>query len=187
MHLHIRAVALAVVSVAVASESASHDKGEAKRASASFIGEGGAHLGAATLVEGPKGVLIKLELKGLAPGWHAIHVHETGDCSDRSFAHAGGHVKQAHGDHHHHHGAKLVTGLLIENSNDAGALPNVYAGADGRVMAELYSTYVSLTRASGRTWLLDTDGASLVIHEQPEDHLSTVSTAGKRVACAVIE
>lgn len=187
MHSRICAVVIAAAGMAAATSGFANGGAATKRASASFIGEKGAHLGAATLLEGPKGVLIKLELKGLTPGWHAIHLHETGDCSDGTFTQAGGHVMEAHGGHHQHHGAKLVTGLLIENSNDAGALPNVYAGANGEVMAELYSTYVSLTEADDRTWLLDADGASIVIHEKPEDHLSPTSTAGKRVACAVIK
>jgi Cu-Zn family superoxide dismutase len=186
MHRHIFAVVLAAVGMAAASQGTADANAATKRATASFVRGDGAHLGVATLLEGPKGVLIKLELKGLTPGWHAIHVHQTGDCSDGSFMQAGGHVmEEGHGGHQHD--AKLVTGLLIENSSDAGALPNVYADADGRVMAELYSTYVSLTGADGRTRLLDADGASIVIHDKPEDHLSTASTAGKRAACAVIK
>jgi Cu/Zn superoxide dismutase len=34
--------------------------------------------------------------------------------------------------------------------------------------------------------LLDADGASLVIHEKPEVHTGSISTAGARVACAAI-
>jgi Cu-Zn family superoxide dismutase len=186
MYRHICAVMLAVGGLAVAAQGEADGEVTGKQAMASFIGKKGERLGVATLLEGAKGVLIRLELRGLSPGWHAIHLHEVGDCSDGKFTQAGGHVIERRG-HHQHHGSKLSTGLLVENSNDAGALPNVYAGPDGRVMAELYSTYVSLTGAGGRTWLLDADGASIVIHENPEDHLSTTSTAGERIACAVIK
>ena len=35
----------------------------------------GAAIGAATLAEGPTGVLVRVEVKGLTPGWHGLHFH----------------------------------------------------------------------------------------------------------------
>ena len=47
----------------------------------------GKDAGTVTVTEAPHGVLLKLELKGLTPGWHAVHFHEKGDCSEIGRAH----------------------------------------------------------------------------------------------------
>src|SRR5512146_874448 len=52
----------------------------------------GKDVGTATLSSaGKAGVKIKLDLKGLAPGEHAIHVHMTAKCDGPDFKSAGGH------------------------------------------------------------------------------------------------
>ncbi len=139
----------------------------------------GATIGQVTLTDGPRGVLVRVEASGLAPGWHGIHFHEKGDCSDPAFKMAGGHVHQM---------SPSVHGLLNPQANDLGDLPNVYAGADGKVNAELYSTLVAMREGTARANLLDTDGSAVVIHAKPDD-LSTqpIGGAGDRVACAVVK
>ena len=64
---------------------------------------GGASIGHALLTDAPNGVLLRLELKGLTPGWHGLHFHEKGDCSKSDFTSAGAHV---------HAKASVVHGLL---------------------------------------------------------------------------
>lgn len=155
----------------------------------------GARVGKVRLHEAPKGVLMVLQAKGLAPGWHGMHFHQTGDCS-AGFQNAGGHILSAaernrgtgHShDHAHSSGAShLVGGLLNEGSNDAGALPNIFVTDDGLAAAEIFTSFVSLWGRDGRPALLDADGASLIIHEGPEDQTGASDTVGKRVACAVI-
>jgi len=83
----------------------------------------GASAGSATVTEAPNGVLLRIEAKGLPPGWHGLHFHETGDCSKTDFTSAGGHV---------HAMATKVHGLLNPDANEAGDLPNLYVGTDGR-------------------------------------------------------
>lgn len=136
-------------------------------------GKGGASAGSATLTAAPKGVIIRLELSGLTPGWHGAHLHEKGDCSAADFTSAGGHV----------HGAAPAThGLLNPGATEMGDLPNVFAGADGKVNAELYTTSVTLAA------LTDADGSSIVVHASPDDHKTQpIGGAGARVACAVIK
>lgn len=137
----------------------------------------GASLGTVTVTGAPKGVLLRIEAKGLKPGWHAVHFHEKGACSDPKFTSAGAHV----------HGASpVVHGLLNPQANDAGDLSNIYAGADGAATAELYSSLVSLSGGPAPA-LMDADGAAVVIHANPDDHSSQpIGGAGDRVACAVI-
>lgn len=139
----------------------------------------GASVGSATLRPGPHGVLLRVEVKGLTPGWHGLHFHETGDCSKSDFTSAGAHV---HGQ------PNKVHGLLNPGFNEAGDLPNLFVGADGVGAAEVFSSFVTLAGdASGAPALTDADGSALVIHANPDDHLSQpIGGAGARIACGVI-
>jgi Cu-Zn family superoxide dismutase len=154
----------------------------------------GARIGSVRLHEAPKGVLMTIEAKGLAPGWHGMHFHQTGSCAD-GFKNAGGHIlagAAAGGSGHDHHDggpagpAHLASGLLSERSNDAGALPNLHATSDGSAAAEVFSTFVSLTGRDGRPALLDRDGVSVIVHEGPEDQTGATDTVGRRIACAAV-
>ncbi|HAC59193.1 MAG TPA: superoxide dismutase [Rhodobiaceae bacterium] len=150
-------------------------------ATGTFKAQGAADIGTADLAEGPDGVVIRVNVEGLTPGWHAIHFHDTGDCSDEGFKKSGSHV---------HHDEKDPHGLLNPEGPDDGDLPNIHAAEDGAVNAELYSDRVTLTatEADDRAFLLDENGSALVIHEGPDDHKSQpIGGAGGRVACAVIE
>jgi Cu-Zn family superoxide dismutase len=142
-------------------------------------GAAGAAIGTVTLTDAPTGVLLHIEASGLAPGWHGIHFHEKGDCSDAGFKLSGGHV---------HTMTPSVHGLLNPQATDQGDLPNVHAGADGRVMAELFSPLVALHGGTPRANLLDADGSAIIIHASPDDYSTQpIGGAGARVACAVVK
>ena len=133
----------------------------------------GQTVGAVTLTEAPKGVLMRVEAKGLSPGWHGVHFHEKGDCSKSDFTSAGAHV---------HGSGAAVHGLLNANANETGDLPNIYAGSDGAASAEVFTSLTTLTA------LRDADGSAVVIHANPDDHLAQpIGGAGPRVACAVVK
>ncbi|WP_430420047.1 superoxide dismutase family protein [Phenylobacterium sp.] len=133
----------------------------------------GASAGKATLTEAPKGVLLKVEAKGLAPGWHGLHFHEKADCSKADFTSAGAHT---------HGSEKAVHGLLNAAANETGDLPNIYAGADGAGNAEVFTSLTTLKA------LKDADGSALVIHANPDDHMAQpIGGAGPRVACGEIK
>jgi Cu-Zn family superoxide dismutase len=139
----------------------------------------GSAVGTATLTDAPNGVLMRLEVKGLPPGWHGLHVHEKADCAAPDFTSAGGHV---------HDKAEVVHGLLNPDATEAGDLPNLYVAADGSARVELFSSYLSLKGTSGRPALLDTDGSALVIHANADDHMAQpIGGAGARVACGAIK
>lgn len=140
-------------------------------------GVNGAMRGTITVTPAPKGVLLKIEARGLAPGWHGAHFHEKGDCSDPKFTSAGSHVHAAN---------PVIHGLLNPRANDAGDLPNIYVGADGTATVELYSTLV-MWNGGPAPALMDADGSAVVIHANADDHNSQpIGGAGDRVACAVI-
>lgn len=149
-----------------------------------IIGGGGQEVGRATFTEGSGGVLIRMEFSAgsLPEGWHGLHLHDAGDCSDfaSGFQASGAHVAPGHQAQH---------GLLNPNGPEAGDLPNIYAPANGPFAAEAFSTFVTLHGAAigDRQPLLDADGAALLIHAAGDDHTSQpIGNAGARIACAAL-
>ena len=152
---------------------------ESLNAKADFVDTEGNSIGSATLTQGPTGVLIYVNIDGIAPGGHAIHIHSVGSC-DPDFMASKGHINI--GNHAH--------GLLNPEGPDNADLPNIYASADGVVEAELFTTRVALIDARLRgdvAYIYDTDGSAIVIHESPDDHMTQpIGGAGGRIACGVI-
>jgi superoxide dismutase, Cu-Zn family len=137
-------------------------------------GAGGADMGSATLTAGPAGVMIKVDAKGLTPGWHGMHLHEKGDCSAADFTSAGAHIN--------HPTAKKPHGLLNETGPDMGDLPNLYVAADGTGHAEAFTSLVKLSE------MTDADGSAIVLHANPDDQKAQpIGGAGGRVACGVVK
>jgi Cu-Zn family superoxide dismutase len=128
-------------------------------------------VGTAVLTQTAHGVLIAVDLHGLKPGMHAIHVHETGKCEPPSFKTAGGHDNPAHKQH----------GYLVAEGPHAGDLPNLDVPASGKVKAELIAGDETLDN------LLAGDGSAIVIHAKVDDYKSQpTGDAGDRVACGAI-
>ena len=146
-------------------------------ATALFVNPAGESIGAAKLWQGPQGVLIYVELTGLSPGKHAIHLHSVGAC-EPDFTASKGHINTGGAMH----------GLLNPEGPDSGDLPNIYASEAGTVRAELYTTAVHVSGTSGDSAaLMDEDGAALVIHAMGDDHATQpIGGAGGRVGCGVI-
>ncbi|MDX2155093.1 MAG: superoxide dismutase family protein [Hyphomicrobiaceae bacterium] len=144
---------------------------------ASLVNNKGQALGSAKLSGSAGGTVIRLQLKAgsLTPGWHGIHLHAVGDCSD----HAGFQASKGHVNH-----GQKPHGLLHPQGPDEGDLPNIFANADGSVNAEV-STRTPMTGANG---IKDGDGSALVIHASADDHTTQpIGGAGARVACGVIK
>jgi len=138
-------------------------------------GHDGKDLGTARLVETLAGVIISVKLKGLAPGPHGFHLHETGKC-EGDFTSAGGIYNPLGAKH----------GFLNEEGPMAGDLTNLVAGADGTVESELLSPFVTLNKAAEES-LYDADGASLVVFERGDDYQSEPEgNAGQRVGCGTL-
>jgi Cu-Zn family superoxide dismutase len=132
-------------------------------------------VGTATLTQTAHGVLIAVDLHGLKPGMHAIHIHETAKCEPPSFKSAGGHDNPAHKQH----------GFLVAEGPHAGDLPNLDVPASGKVKAELIARDESLEGSDG---LLAGDGSAIVIHAKGDDYKSQpAGDAGDRVACGAIK
>lgn len=145
------------------------------RATADMIGATGETIGSANILGGPNGVVIRIELApgALTPGWHGLHLHATGDCSDiGTFKASGGHVGKVEGGH----------GLLNQKGPEGGDIPNIWAAGDGS------AGYETFTQLATMADLVDANGAAIIIHEGPDDHLTQpIGGAGGRVACGVIK
>ncbi|MGH6949625.1 MAG: superoxide dismutase family protein [Vitreimonas sp.] len=149
-----------------------------------IVGADGRAAGQATFMEGPQGVLIRLEFSAgaLPPGWHGAHLHERGDCSDfaNGFTAAGAHIGSGGGTQH---------GLMHGSGPEAGDLPNLFASPGGAFGAEFFSPHVTLNHTAVRTRqpLLDNDGSALIIHAAPDDQATQpIGGAGARLACAAL-
>jgi Cu-Zn family superoxide dismutase len=149
----------------------------AETVTADIVGAKGDKIGTLTVDGAPAGVLLTVAIGpgGLAPGWHGIHLHGVGDCSDvGEFKKSGGHINPSGRKH----------GLLNPDGPDNADLPNLFAAADGSANAQMYNARVGL---AGDVALLDADGSALVIHANPDDGTTQpIGGAGARVACAVV-
>ena len=102
-----------------------------------MVGNKGTSLGSVQLRGGAAGVVLRVTLKAgsLTPGWHGMHLHASGDCSDvAAFQNAKAHVNHDTKKH----------GLLNAEGPDNGDLPNIFAQADGSASAEVYTAQVRL-------------------------------------------
>ena len=123
----------------------------------------GQNIGTVTLKQGRTGLLMEVDATGLTPGWHGIHIHETGQC-EGNFTSAGAHIN--------HPEAKVPHGLLNEGGPDDGDLPNIFAGADGVAKAEIFTDSASLTPEGNGQWLLDDNGAAQAATTIPANRLA---------------
>src|SRR5215469_17624165 len=133
------------------------------RRTSSLKDANGQVIGQVTVTAAPNGVILRVQARGLRPGWHGMHFHEKADCGDPAFKGSGGHL---------HAETPVVHGMLNADFNDAGDLPNLYVNADGSATVELFSTLVTLKGGGARPPLLDADGSALVIHANPDDYKS---------------
>jgi len=142
---------------------------------AQIIGDTGDVVGIVTMTQGLNGVLgsVSLNADAVSPGWHGLHIHQVGDCSDvGTFTNSGGHLGKIEGGH----------GLLNPDGPEMGDLPNLYAHSDGSASMEFFSDLFTLAD------IRDEDGAALIMHQNRDDHITQpIGGAGPRVGCAVLK
>ena len=166
---------IAIAATALATVIAPAAAPAADMAGADIVGTAGAAIGKATFEQTPTGVLISVEVADLPPGGHGIHLHSVGACTP-DFKASKGHINPDKAKH----------GLRNPEGPDNGDLPNLYVAADGSARAEFFTTRVTVA-GGDMPALLDEDGAAVVIHDQPDDHMTQpIGGAGGRIACGVI-
>ena len=142
-----------------------------------------------TSAEGIKQVTVKMKVKGLSDGKHAVHIHETGACEPCSAAkghHDPGPFGQTRPDsatdekpagdiNHPYHMGDLIN---IEVKNGKG---------------QMVHTTSRITLSAGRLSILDADGSAFIIHTNPdtycdeESELAKGCAGGSRDACGIIQ
>jgi len=159
----------------VATQAFAQESGQT--AKASFADQSGKALGTAQITQTEKGVLIDLDLKGLPPGQHGFHIHQTGKCDGAAkLTSAGGHFSVSGQEHGYHSG----------KGPHAGDLPNLIVPESGELKQQIFTPGVTL--GSGDNSLFDSDGSAIVIHAKADDYRSQpAGDSGDRIACAVIE
>ena len=113
------------------------------------------------------GVSIALDVKGLPPGDHALHLHANGVC-EPPFTSAGGHFNPGNKKH----------GMQNPEGHHAGDMMNFTVAKDG----------TSKTTVNNADVTMQTVGAlALVIHATADDMKTDPSgKAGDRIACGVV-
>jgi Cu-Zn family superoxide dismutase len=155
-------------------------KAPATGAAAEIKGEGIA--GSLTLSERKQGtgtvVEYTIQVKGLKPGMHGVHLHAVGKC-EPDFTAAGGHFDPG------------PAGNMDPDANHPfhmGDIPNLEVGASGTGTLKGVTTRVTLS--DGPLSLFDADGSAIIIHGNPDQGITgepkSGVSGGPRIACGVI-
>jgi len=128
---------------------------------------------------GMMAVEITVNVSGLKPGAHGLHLHAVGKCEAPGFTTAGGHFDPGpagNGDPDANHPFHM------------GDLPNLFADASGKATYKAVTSRATL--ADGPLSVFDADGTAIIIHANPDEGITAETKAGKsggpRAACGVI-
>jgi Cu-Zn family superoxide dismutase len=135
--------------------------------------EGSTVSGTATLSELPGALKVSVQVSGVAPGTHGLHIHQFGDCGNQGNA-AGGHYNPEGAPH----GFLPTDGFAKAHAGDFG---NLEAAADGTGSIELVLTGLSLSGGPHSV-----GGRAIILHEKADDFGQPTGNAGGRIGCGAI-
>ena len=170
------AMALACLACAAGGAAAAELRAEIRQATPTGPGE---VLGTVTLGDSAGGAAIKTALKGLPPGAHGFHIHETGSCQPTT---ANGAPVPAGGAGGHFDPQKTGKHDGPDGNGHQGDLPVLQAAADGTATQTLTAPHLKDV-ASLR-------GKAVMIHgggDNYSDQPAPLGGGGPRIACGVIE
>jgi Cu-Zn family superoxide dismutase len=112
-----------------------------------------------------------VNVNGISPGKHGIHIHSVGKCEAPTFASAGPHLNPDGKQH----------GLENPLGAHQGDLPDLIVGPDGTGHAN-FMAHTTLGT------LFDADGSAFVVHAAPDDNKTDPSgNSGSRILCGVLQ
>jgi Cu-Zn family superoxide dismutase len=137
----------------------------------------GESAGSVTFQQSKKGVKVKIQLKNLPVGEHAVHIHAKPLCEAPDFKTAGGHFNPETKQH----------GFENPMGHHDGDLPkNVMVGEGHVGEASFTLSYISLDPAAPNS-ILANGGTSVIVHEKADDmKTDPTGNAGNRLACGVL-
>ena len=143
---------------------------------ARLVDASGKSVGQAVFLQQGRSVRILLDVTGLPPGMHAVHLHEVGRCDPPSFESSGGHFNPEKAQH----------GSVNRRGPHAGDLPNIVVETSGKGHLETSTRRVNV-RWRGKDSLLAGNGTSLIVHAGADD-LTTDPDGGSgaRIACGPV-
>ena len=145
-------------------------------ASATIIDSSGVPIGKAKVSQSKKrGLIVTVTVRNQKPGERAAHIHTFGRCEGPAFMSAGPHWNPTNRQHGYNNPA----------GTHSGDLPNLFINrkGDGKLKAD-----IARGELRGNSGLLDTDGASIIVHALSDDQRTDPSgNSGERIGCGVLQ